>query len=291
MNEAKPERAGDTPPPAVSMDCHTALSTDGARIAYRTGGNPEGRPLVLVHGWAQSSLAWGPELLAALAPTFRIVAMDLRGHGASDVAASGYDSSQQWSDDVGAVLDGAGIGAGSGAIILGWSYGGIVVGDHLTHAGTERFGGVVLCGAVTSISRAPGGAVGEAMMRAGAGAADPNPKRAIAALGSFGADMFAQSAGEAQQRIFGISLSTSPYVRAAMFARRVNNDEALARLGLPALVIHGAADGIVLPSAAEANAETLGARLEFYPEVAHAPFAEAPERFLADLEGFASGLG
>lgn len=281
---------GPATPPDVSMESHSATSTDGTRIAYRTGGDPEGRPLVLVHGWAQSSLAWGPELLADLGRSFRLVAMDLRGHGASDVAAGGYDSSRQWCDDVLAVLDAAGVVAGSGAVVLGWSYGGIVLGDFLALEGTERLAGVVLCGAATSISRAPGGAVGEAMLRASAGAADPNPKRAIAALGSFGEAMFAQKVGDAQQRMFGLSLATPPYVRAAMFARRVNNDAALAALDIPALVVHGAEDGVVLPSAGAANAETLGADLLLYENVAHAPFAEARERFVADLEGFAARL-
>lgn len=296
----------------VIRESHSVASSDGTQIAYQTCGDPHARPLLLLHGWAQSSLAWGDELLARLAETFRVIAMDLRGHGNSGAPAGGYDDSRQWADDVAAVLDvegvgrnagegkGAGEGEGNGvgegdgdsagAIVLGWSYGGIVVGDVVANEGTGRIGGIVLCGATTSISRAPGGAVGDAMLAAGKGAVDPNPKRAIAALGSFGADMFAQQVGEGQQRLFGLSLATAPHVRGALLMRRVNNDEALAAVDVPALVIHGERDGIVLPSAGKANAETLGVECTLYPDVAHAPFLEAQERFVTDLEDFAAGL-
>ena len=274
----------------VIRESHSVASSDGTPIAFQTCGDPAARPLLLLHGWAQSSRAWGDELLGRLAETFRVIAMDLRGHGNSGAPAGGYDDSRQWADDVAAVLDAEGVGDGDGAIVLGWSYGGIVVGDLVAAEGTARIGGIVLCGATTSISRAPGGAVGDAMLAAGKGAMDPNPKRAIAALGSFGADMFAQQVGEGQQRLFGLSLATAPHVRGALLTRRVNNDEALAAAGVPALVVHGERDGIVLPSAGEANAETLGTECRFYPDVAHAPFLEAPDRFVKDLEGFARGL-
>ena len=276
--------------PGDLRESRSVASTDGTTIAFQTCGDTAARPLLLLHGWAQSSRAWGDELLGRLAETFRVIAMDLRGHGNSGAPADGYDDSRQWADDVAAVLDAEGVGDGDGAIVLGWSYGGIVVGDFVAAEGTGRLGGIVLCGATTSISRAPGGAVGDAMLAAGKGAMDPNPKRAIAALGSFGADMFAQRVGEGQQRLFGLSLATATHVSGALLSRRVNNDEALAAAGVPALVIHGERDGIVLPSAGEANAETLGVQCTFYPDVAHAPFLEAPDRFVADLEAFAAEL-
>lgn len=284
------ESSNEAGAPGALRESRSVASSDGTTIAFQTCGDPEGRPLLLLHGWAQSSNAWGDDLLERLAKSFRVIAMDLRGHGNSGAPASGYDDSRQWADDVAAVLDAEGVGDGDSAIVLGWSYGGIVVGDFVATEGTGRIGGIVLCGATTSISRAPGGAVGDAMLKAGKGAVDPNPKRAIAALGSFGADMFAQPVGEGQQRLFGLSLATKPHVRGALLSRRVNNDAALAAAGVPALVVHGERDGIVLPSAGEANAETLGVECTFYPDVAHAPFLEAQDRFVSDLEAFAAGL-
>ena len=56
---------------------------DGARIGYRTAG--DGPPVVLLHGLAQTSAIWWENGVApALAPDFRVIAPDTRGHGASD---------------------------------------------------------------------------------------------------------------------------------------------------------------------------------------------------------------
>lgn len=297
------------PAPAVS----SVVSSDGTALAYRLLGDPAARPLVLVHGWAQSSASWGPELLDALAERFRVVAVDLRGHGHSGVAETGYDSSEQWADDLEAVLDAAGIGgdpaedagagdaraedAGAGgagpggAILLGWSYGGIVVSDYLASRGEGRVAGLVLCGAVTAVSRSAGGAVGPAMMAVADGGFAEDPGTAIATLAGFGTAMMRSGDGVSRQRIFGLSLATPPAVRQKLLTRRVDHDDTLRGLAIPALVIHGEHDGVVLPSAGRANAEMIpGARYVGFAESAHAPFLEETPRFLAELDAFAAEL-
>ncbi|WP_413464355.1 alpha/beta fold hydrolase [Dietzia sp. PP-33] len=278
------------PTPALA----STVSSDGTVIAYRVLGDPEARPLVLVHGWAQSGACWGPELLAALAERFRVVAVDLRGHGYSAVADAGYDSPQQWADDLEAVLDAAGIGeggVGGGAILLGWSYGGIVVADYLASRGEGRVAGLVLCGAVTSVSRSAGGAVGPAMMAVTGGAFEEDPATAISALASFGTAMMRSGDGTSRQRIFGLSLATPPAVRQKLLTRRVDNDETLRGLTVPALVMHGEHDGVVLPAAGQANAEMIpDAHYVGFADSAHAPFIEEMPRFLTELDAFAAAL-
>jgi pimeloyl-ACP methyl ester carboxylesterase len=59
----------------------TATASDGASIAYEVVG--DGPPIVLVHGIIESRRSWDP-LIAPLAREHRVVAVDLRGHGASD---------------------------------------------------------------------------------------------------------------------------------------------------------------------------------------------------------------
>ena len=277
-----------TSAPATSVA--SAVSSDGTVIAYRLLGDPEARPLVLVHGWAQSSDSWGPEVLAGLAERFRVVAVDLRGHGHSDIAESGYDSAKQWADDLEAVLESAGIGAG--AILLGWSYGGVVVSDYLAARGQGRVAGLVLCGAVTSLSRSAGGAIGPAMKEVTSGGAfDEKPAVALAAFTSFGEAMMRSGSGTDRQRILGLSLSTPPAVRQKLLTRRVDNDETLRGLTVPALVMHGDHDGVVLPSAGQANAEMIpDSRYVGFTESAHAPFIEELPRFLAELDAFAAEL-
>lgn len=287
-----PGRASTTDRPGTAHGVASAVSSDGTTIAFRVLGDPDSRPLVLIHGWAQSSSSWGAELLNELAQRFRVVAIDLRGHGHSDVPADGYDSPQQWADDVDAVLDAAGIGEGAGAILLGWSYGGIVVSDYLAARGEDRVAGIVLCGAVTSVSRSAGGAIGPAMIEVTSnGAFDEDPRKAVAALASFGSAMMRGGDGTSGQRIFGLSLATPPAVRQKLLTRRVDNDETLRGLGIPALVIHGEHDGVVLPSAGQANAEMIpDGRYVGFAESAHAPFIEEMPKFLAELDSFAAEL-
>lgn len=266
-------------------------SSDGARLAYLDGGDRSARPLVLVHGWAQSGRCWGAELLARLGETFHVVAVDLRGHGNSEITDGGYDSSTQWADDLAAVLAAAGIGDGDGAILLGWSYGGIVVADYLSRRGEAAVAGIVLCGAVTSIGRSATGRVGPAMTKVTEGAFEDDPRTAIAALSSFGTAMMRGEDGPGRQRLFGLSLATPPRVRRKLLTRRVDNDDTLRGLTIPALVVHGADDGVVLPEAGRANAELVprGRYVEF-PDCAHAPFLERPEEFVSALGGFAAEL-
>jgi pimeloyl-ACP methyl ester carboxylesterase len=78
-------------------------------------------------------------------------------------------------------------------------------------------------------------------------------------------------------------------VRAALFAREIDADDALSRLSIPVLVTHGLSDAIVLPSMAE---HVLGicptARASWYEDIGHLPFLEDSGRFdreLAELAG------
>lgn len=270
----------------------SAVSSDGTAISYRTAGDASARPLVLVHGWAQSSQSWGFDLLTELARSYRVVAPDLRGHGLSDVADGGYDDPRQWADDIAAVLDSAGIGEGSGALLLGWSYGGAVVADYLAHHGEAALGGVVLVGAVTGLSRSPGAAAGPAMKKVlSGGGLDADPATATAAFAEFGAGLWHGGDDVDHQRILGISLATPPRVRKALFGQKVDNDETLEGMTTPALVVHGARDEAVPPETGRANAETIpnSTYVEF-AESAHVPFLEQREEFVAALAEFAATL-
>lgn len=54
----------------------------GARIYYEEAGNPQGPPLVLLHG-GLSTIAEFNGILPELAQRFRVIGIDSRGHGAS----------------------------------------------------------------------------------------------------------------------------------------------------------------------------------------------------------------
>jgi len=54
----------------------------GTTLFARIGGNPDGPPLLLLHGYPQTHAMWRRVALK-LAPTFCIVLADLRGYGDS----------------------------------------------------------------------------------------------------------------------------------------------------------------------------------------------------------------
>ncbi len=64
------------------------IETSGARIRVRAGG--AGPPLLLLHGYPQTSAMWR-HVAPALAERFTVVAPDLRGYGASSKPPSGTD--------------------------------------------------------------------------------------------------------------------------------------------------------------------------------------------------------
>src|SRR5271156_2386875 len=63
-----------------------AFSRDGLRFSYLDSGG-KGRPLVALHAHIMEALTFAP-LAARLAPEWRLIALDQRGHGHSDHAAS-----------------------------------------------------------------------------------------------------------------------------------------------------------------------------------------------------------
>ena len=94
-------------------------TVDGTRIAYSEGG--QGRDLVLVHGITESRRAWDP-VLAGLEAKWRVVAVDVRGHGESD-RHTPYDPVTM-ANDVGAVVAELNL---DDPLVVGHSMGGVVV--------------------------------------------------------------------------------------------------------------------------------------------------------------------
>lgn len=73
---------------------------DGAKIYFEDQG--QGQPLVLIHGWLCSSKFWVKNV-EKLAKDFRVISVDLRGHGNSSKILSGHTISQ-YAQDVRTVI-------------------------------------------------------------------------------------------------------------------------------------------------------------------------------------------
>src|SRR5437879_3857117 len=70
-------------------------NVNGVRLHYLIAGT--GDPVVLLHGYAQTSHMWRP-LMAQLANTHTVIAPDLRGAGQSSTPAGGYTKAEMAQD-------------------------------------------------------------------------------------------------------------------------------------------------------------------------------------------------
>ena len=103
------------------FDTGSTLTAGDARIFVSEVGNPSGPPIILLHGGLGSRMDFEP-LARLLAPDYRLIALDSRGHGRSTLGTAPL-SYRQLADDVTAVLGQLGL---TDAGIIGHSDGGIV---------------------------------------------------------------------------------------------------------------------------------------------------------------------
>ena len=97
------------------------LQIEDARIYFETAGNPNGQPLLLLHGGLGSIIDFNG-ILERLPSQFSFIGIDLRGHGRSTTGSARL-SYARYQSDVEAVLTYLNI---SSVSIIGFSDGGIV---------------------------------------------------------------------------------------------------------------------------------------------------------------------
>jgi non-heme chloroperoxidase len=269
------------------MTTSFATSTDGTEIAFVTAGDPSAPPVLLIHGWAQQFTCWAP-VLDRLSDRFHLVAMDLRGHGASakPKESAAYTDTRLWADDVRAVMDAAGLDR---PVLVGWSYGSRVIAAYLESFGEDRVAGIALAGGIL--------AIGEARERWMVGPASPGldrdlytddvPRR-LSATARFVEACTAKPLDRATYaQLVGANMLCPANVRRALFDATVDFRSVYAAFSRPGLVIHGTEDTVVSPATGEAAARLMPqARHLPYEGVGHAPFLEDPDRFASDLAGF-----
>jgi len=108
-------------PSALRHD--VAMSYDAERIAYDVAG--EGKTaLIFVHGWSCDGRYW-QEQVPVFAKDYRVITVDLAGHGHSSLERSDF-SMLSFAQDVKAVMDRENIGR---AVLIGHSMGGGVIAE------------------------------------------------------------------------------------------------------------------------------------------------------------------
>ena len=268
------------------MQAHSVLGGGGVRLHVVETGNPSGQAILFLHGFSGGHLVWRKQLESDLANDFRLVAMDLRGHGLSDKPRDSLCRC----GTVGRGRSGGGRHARTGA------------------AGPQRVvvrrrGHLGLPASLRRESRrgpSPRGREHEAR-----GAVDALPRPAVRVRGrrhvrerrgAFidAAPRFLRLLVTNEQShedlVFnlGVCMTVPLYVRQGMFSRTVDNDDVLRTVRKPVLITHGESDAVVLPALALHHGAVMPhAQLSWFPNAGHAPHWDDPDRFNNELGTFA----
>ena len=102
-----------TIPPAPSGFASHAASVNGLRLHYWLGGEPDGPPVLLWHGFLSTSLEWRKVMPLLAAAGCAVLVPDMRGYGDSDKPAGndGYDA-RALAEELRALVRQIGFGSG-----------------------------------------------------------------------------------------------------------------------------------------------------------------------------------
>ena len=258
----------------------------GTRLHVVETGNPQGRPILFIHGFSQCWLAWSRQMHSDLAKDHRLVALDLRGHGLSEKPRDGYGESKLWADDVNAVLQSLRL---EQAILSGWSYGSLVILDYIRHYGDGAVGGIQLVGGISKLGSDEANSV-------------ITPEFLALVPGMFSTDvedsaramesllrlcLVREPSQEELYLMLGYNLSVPPHVRQALFSRSFDNDDLFPTIRKPVLITHGSAETVVKPAVVDQHKSLVPhAQVQMIANAGHAPFWDDPAAFNQRLQAF-----
>jgi len=272
------------------MKSHRILGGGGVQLHVVESGNPRGRPILFLHGASQCSLQWSRQMESNLARTYRLLALDLRGHGLSGKPPASYGDSRQWANDLDAVIRTLELDQ---PVLCGWSYGPLVFLDYVRHHGERRIGGLHFVGAVTKLgSEAAMSVLSPGFLAVAGQFLSSDTATCERGLQGLLRLCFARepSPGELQ-RMLEYNVSVPTYVRQGLFSRAVDNDDVLATLRKPVLVTHGALDAIVRPAVVEQHRAAMRhARVDVMPGAGHAVFWDDANAFNERLHAFCASM-
>ncbi len=264
---------------------------DKEDIYYEERG--EGPPIVFIHGWAMSGMVWQFQK-EALAPYWRVIVPDLRGHGRSFLPVSARLSLSDMADDLVNLVQGLNL---ERAVLVGWSLGGMVALEAFA-ALREQLAGLVLVGATPCFIAGEGYGYG----------LPPKDVRGIAlrlkrdyskTMGDFFKGMFApeEMHWDQYQRVVreivipGRQPAPEVALQGLELLAGADLRGFLPQIDRPVLLLHGSCDTISLPAASQYMAEHIpDAAMEIMEGCGHAPFMSRPDEFNRLLGGFMGRL-
>lgn len=289
MGEFRPNlEKGNSPMPFFD-------TTDGTRLFYAETGPAGGRTVVFLHAWALSSAMWFYQLPPFLDAGMRCVLFDRRGHGRSDLPGQGYDL-DRLADDVADLLAHLDL---RDVVLVGHSMGTAELVRYLTRHGDERVSGIVLSAPTTPFPLRtddnPDGPVDAAAAEAGRGLMRTDMGEFIDATSNadyFGPGHHVSAAlADWTRRQF---VDTPVHVLTWTNEAFVSADQRaeVAKISVPALVIHGDADrSAPLEQTGRRTHELLpDSRLVVLEGAGHGLYHSASERYTGELLAFVGAL-
>lgn len=277
-------------------------SKDGVPLAVAETGNPDGAPLLFLHGYSQALTAWREQFDdPALRSAYRMIAFDFRGHGASGKpwANDAYES-RDWADDVASVMEALDI---ENPVLIGWSGGASVAAAYIRHYGDDDLSGLVLVGGLLRMAEPETPSENENQDDA------PNEDQALVVdvvqkmssddirtklAGTEGliSMVTVRALTETEQKeAVASNLMNPAYVSRAMVANRTVYSDIQGKISVPTLLMHGAKDRLVPADLSIQNQNFIpGGELKIYDELGHAVFLDDPARFNEDLAAFVTKL-
>ncbi len=266
------------------MESHTVRGGDSVMLHVDEVGT--GRPVLFIHGYSQSRLAWRKQLHSDLRNDMRLVAVDNRGHGRSEKPHDAYGTSRLWAEDVRSVLTALDL---NDVVLVGWSYAGLIVLDYIERYGTDNVSAINLVGAVSAIGTDAATAVLDpGYIDLVSGFVSEDAEESVDTMRNFVRRCVHEDLpAEDFYYILGYNVVVPPYVRNGLRDRTVTHDTELSELDVPVLLTHGEEDAVVNLEATRTHAELIeDVETSFYPNTGHSPFWEKPVRFNSELREF-----
>lgn len=255
----------------------------GRRLYYDLIGPVTAPVVCFTHSLASDSGMWAEQMGPLLAKGYRVLRLDMRGHGGSDAGAAGAYSMAGLADDVAAALDVLGLGK---VHLVGLSIGGMIgQAFAIRHGG--RLASAMLC---DTMPRTPDGAAAawgprmDAVKTAGSltPLADPTMERWFT-------DAFKPRHPGRWKEIHATIAATTPagYLGCAAAILDFDFTAALAAVQVPTLVVCGAKDEGTPPAGNKRIAELVpGGRYEEIADARHFPNVEQADAFNRILVGW-----
>lgn len=266
------------------MEREGAIDVAGRPLAWRSLG--DGPPLVLLNGYAATTLDWDPRFLAALAEVFEVICPDHRGMGESPLGDPAELTIAAMAADVEALLDALAIDR---APVAGWSMGGFVA-QALALRAPARVDALVL---LASDPGGPAATLAAPEVWSRLISHDGTPREQATRLLSliFPAPVAADVDREYGEVVAAARARLSPEALSAQESaiEAWHADEPHGAVPLPVLALHGDEDIVIPPANAQALAARWpGCRVE-HVGGGHAFMAQEPERVAGMVTSFLRG--